>query len=80
MKNTSSQKGYGIVDFDGTGMLEIQTLDLLKFASDDEAVEQAVKDGIKIIPVKELPENFERRYYGWVDTPENRKRIAEYCK
>ena len=28
---------------------------------------------------RKLMENFERRYLGWIDTPENRKAIAEYC-
>ena len=39
-----------------------------------------MKDGIAIIPVDELPENFTRRYFGWIDTPENRERIAAFCK
>ena len=34
----------------------------------------------RIIPVDELPENFDRRYFGWVDTPENRKAIKAYCE
>ena len=38
-----------------------------------------VKDGIKIIPIEELPENFDRNYLGWIDTEENRNKIAEYC-
>lgn len=74
-------KGYDITDFDGTGMLEIQKIDELGiFKSDEEAVESAIKDGVAIIPVKELPENFDRRYLGWIDTPENRKRIVKYCE
>lgn len=73
-------KGYAIFDFDGTGMLEIEALaDVGCFGDDEEATEQAMKDGIKIIPVEELPENFDRRYLGWIDTEENRKRIASYC-
>lgn len=73
--------GYDVFDFDGTGMLEIQKIDELNiFNSDDEAVKQAIKDGIKIIPVEELPENFDRKYLGWIDTTENRKAIANYCK
>ena len=75
------KKGYDIIDFDGTGMLEIQKIDELGiFENDERAVIQAKKDGIKIIPVDELPDNFERKYFGWVDTPENRKRIEEFCK
>lgn len=73
-------KGYNIFDFDGTGMLEINKIDDVEaFDSDDEAVEAAIKDGIKVIPIEELPENFDRRYFGWIDTPENRKRIQDYC-
>lgn len=73
-------KGYDIFDFDGTGMLEINRIDAVwAFESDEKAVEQAIKDGVKIIPVEELPENFDRRYLGWIDTEENRKQIKEYC-
>ena len=76
----AKEKGYDIFDFDGTGMLEIEKIDEENvFTDDEEAVEQAIKDGIKIIPIEELPENFDRRYLGWIDTEENRKRIAEYC-
>lgn len=73
-------KGYEIFDFDGTGMLEIEALvDVGCFDGDEDAVRQAMKDGVKIIPVEELPESFDRRYLGWIDTEENRERIAAYC-
>lgn len=73
-------KGYDIFDFDGTGMLEIEKIDEENvFTNDEEAVEQAIKDGIKIIPIEELPKNFDRGYLGWIDTEENRKVIKEYC-
>lgn len=81
IQNEDMTKGYTIADFDGTGLLEIQRVDAAGiFESDDEAVEQAIKDGVKIIPVEELPEKFERRYLGWIDMPENRKAIEEYCR
>lgn len=74
-------KGYLIVNYGGTGMLEIQKDDSNNtFSSDEEAVMQAFNDGIKIIPVNELPEDFDRRYFGWIDTPENRRKIEEYCQ
>lgn len=74
-------KGYDIVDFDGTGLLEIQkTDDTSIFDTDEDAVKQAVKDGISVIPIDELPAEFKRRYLGWIDTPENRKAIENYCK
>lgn len=73
-------KGYAAVDYDGTGMLEIQRIDdEAVFPDDEAAVAQAIKDGVAIIPVDELPENFDRRYLGWIDTPENRERIRAYC-
>lgn len=73
--------GYGIFDFEGTGILEIEKTDSdNRFRNDEEAVRQAIKDGIKIIPIEDLPENFDRRYLGWIDTPENRKCIEEYCR
>lgn len=50
------------------------------FESDEDAVQQAIRDGIKLIPVKELPKNFECQYLGWIDTPKNRQMIANYCK
>lgn len=79
-ENSSVFNGYGIFDFDGTGMLQIEkTATSNRFADDEEAVEQAIKDGVKIIPVADLPENFDRKYLGWIDTEENRNRIANYC-
>ena len=74
-------KGYDIFIFNGMGILEISRIDDVEaFESDDDATEQAIKDGIKIIPVDELPETFGRRYLGWIDTPENRARIAELAE
>ena len=74
-------KGYDIFTFNGMGILEISRIDDVEaFESDDDATEQAIKDGIKIIPVDELPETFGRRYLGWIDTPENRERIAELAE
>lgn len=72
--------GYFVVSYEGTGMLEIQRIDEeAVFPSDEEAVAQATKDGIAIIPVDELPASFKRRYLGWIDTPENREHIRAYC-
>ncbi len=78
--NEDAKRGYAIFDFDCTGMLEIEMINEMGiFNGDEEAVEQAMKDGIKIIPIEELPDNFDRCYLGWIDTPENRKAIEEYC-
>ena len=74
------RKGYVIAAFNITDMLEVERDDSMNIFEDDEqAVEAAVADGIRIIPVDELPENFDRRYYGWIDTPENRRAIQRYC-
>lgn len=72
--------GYGIFDFDGTGLLELEAIgDIAAFECDDEAVKVAIANGMKFIPVAELPINFDRRYLGWIDTPENRAAIKCYC-
>lgn len=74
-------KGYSIFNYDGTGMLQIEEIDVVYAfnGNDDKAARQAAQDGIKIIPIKELPINFDRKYFGWIDTPENRMAIQEYC-
>jgi hypothetical protein len=74
-------KGYAIFDFDGTGMLEIEEIGCMDAfgGSDEKAVQKAIEDGIKIIPIEELPNNFDRKYLGWIDTEENRKAIENYC-
>ena len=74
------RKGYVIAAFDFTDMLEVERDDSMDvFEDDEQAVEAAVADRIRIIPVDELPENFDRRYYGWIDTLENRRAIQRYC-
>ena len=73
-----AERGYAIFNYDGTGMLEIEAIGGIGY--DDDAAIEAERSGFsKIIPVDELPENFDRRYFGWVDTPENRKAIQDYC-
>lgn len=84
----SAERGYDIFDFDGTGILEIEAIaDVYLSCGSDEGYDddacsiEAERSGFcKIIPVDELPENFDRRYFGWIDTPENRKAIKEYCE
>jgi len=69
---------YGHLD----NACEIESIDIVgAFTCDEDAAKQAEKDGFcKIIPVEELPEDFEYRRFGWVDTPENRAAIESYCK
>ena len=77
----SVNKGYEIFTFNGWNLYEIERIDDVNaFETEDDAVAQAIKDGIKIIPVEELPETFGRRYLGWIDTPENRAKIAELAE
>lgn len=72
--------GYGIFDFDGTGMLQLEAIDeIAAFECDAEAVKVAIANGMNFIPVADLPINFDRRYLGWLDTPENRAAIKRYC-
>lgn len=72
-------RGWGIFDFDGTGMLEVEAIVCVGAYNDAQAARLAEASGIKIIPVDDLPDNFDRRYFGWVDTEENRRKIAGYC-
>ena len=73
--------GYVICDHDGTGMYEICAIDCMDaFGGDDAAATQkAMEDGVRVIPVEDLPENFDWLYLGWIDTPENRANINKYC-
>lgn len=82
-----AERGYDIFDYDGTGMLEIERIDDIFYnteVTDEACARQAEKDGFcKIIPIQELPKAMKDEglyYFGWVDTPENRKAIEEYCK
>lgn len=87
-----AERGYTQFDYDGLGMIQIEAIGDCYPTSefddgyDDEACAyEAERSGYcKIIPVNELPENFEAnghsvRWFGWVDTLENRKAIKEYC-
>ncbi len=93
-----AERGYGIFDYDGTGILDVEAIldcypsnELEENLNSEEILDEvwaheAERTGFcKIIPVEELPENFEHegnslRWYGWVDTPENRKAIEKYCQ
>lgn len=72
-------KGYDIFDFNNSGLLEIDAIvDVMAFCTKEEAVEHAIRDGVKVIPVEELPENFDMKRLGWLDTMENRDAILKY--
>ena len=84
-----AKRGFIIIDFEGLGLLEIEAIcDAYPNGDydDDEASKEAERIGYcKIIPIDELPNPFiiygtNRRYFGWVDTPENRKNIKEWCE
>lgn len=81
-----ASRGYAIVDYIGTGMKEVEFIRDMWLNEDDpdiddtDAAMEAERTGFcKIIPVKELPDNFSLKWFGWVDTPENRKAIENYC-
>ncbi len=86
-----AERGYCEFDFDLTGLMEIERIDVCYDLSDDDVTDEdcareAERSGYcKIIPVEELPNPFiihneNRRWFGWIDTPENRKAINEYCE
>lgn len=75
--------GYAVFDYNGTGLLSVERIDDVDaFDSDSQAAEAAIANGVKIIPPRELPAcgMDEMRFLGWIDTPENRKALAEYAK
>lgn len=81
-----AERGFEIFDFDGLGLLEIEAIcDCYPDGDydDEEAAREAERIGYcKIIPAEEIPKTFilndyPRNYYGWIDTPENRKKIKE---
>ena len=70
--------GYGVF-LTRDRMYEVEMIsDMGTFDDDEEAARAAAEDGLPIIPENELPEAFEYRWFGWIDTPENRQRIHEY--
>lgn len=81
-----AERGFEIFDFDGLDLLEIEAIcDCYPDGDydDEAAAREAERIGYcKIIPAEEIPETFilndyPRNYYGWIDTPENRKKIKE---
>lgn len=82
-----AKRGFEIFDFDGLGIYEIEVIgDCYPdcgYCDDEAAAREAERIGYcKIIPAEEIPETFilndyPRNYYGWIDTPENRKKIKE---
>lgn len=74
-------KGYSTFNYDGTGLIDIEAVGDVDAFDDVVAVKEAEKDGISIIPVDQLPVNIPEnmRFYGWIDTQENRENIARYC-
>lgn len=75
-------RGYGIfetVDFPGIHIERIDEMDI--YSSDLEAAAQAEKDGIALIPIREIPEEYPYNCYRFIDTPENRAVLQKIgCK
>lgn len=84
-------KDYDVFRFEDTDLLHIEACFEGRFADDEFAVRQAVRDGFKIIPKNDpifgedgvFAESLGRdgdevRDWGWIDTPINRDRIACY--
>ncbi|MBO5969897.1 MAG: hypothetical protein J6S14_15525 [Clostridia bacterium] len=79
----SCNRGYEVFDYDCTGLLCIEKIDDIDvFECDADAAIQAAADGIAIIPKKELPDELpaDMKFYGWIDTPENRAKLIAYTK
>ncbi len=72
-------RGYTMFDYDGTGCIDIEMINdmELDFTDEDAAVHAQNNGYCKIIPVSELPVGLPEsmKFYGWVDTEENRQRL-----
>ena len=78
LEQFGDREDFVISDYDGTGCLEVVRNDAtFQLSNDQEAAELAYNLGCPIIPVDELPKGFKRRYFGWIDTEENRQCIQE---
>ena len=88
-----AERGYEVFNIFGSGLLVLERIDDCydwdgnDNVSDEDCAREAERSGYcKIIPVEELPKDFhiyigcERNYFGWIDTPENRKAIEDYCR
>lgn len=81
-----AEKGYTVFDCGNTGMLDIERIDDAYIhdqpeVSDLDCAVQAAIEGEHIIPVNQLPDELsdEFRYFGWLDTPVNRRVIRQFC-
>ena len=82
-----AERGYDVFDYGGNGILEVEHLEEC-WVEDEPAVDDrdcAIEAGMSgtypIIPINQLPEELpdELKYYGWVDTPENRRNLNIYA-
>lgn len=84
-----AERGYTIFEFENLGLLELDRIDVCYCFDDDDVTDEdcarhAAETGFcKIIPIDELPkdmmyEGYDRRYYGWIDTDDNRKRLNDF--
>lgn len=71
-----ARRGYSIFTSDfGNGAEHIELIDVMgAFENDEEAAEQAEKDGVKIIRNLKFKDPDNLAYY--IDTPENREKLA----
>lgn len=78
-KEEDARRGYSVFTSDyGNGATHIERIDDMDaFESDAEAVEQAERDGIKIIHDIELPEEHQAAY---IDIPENRELLKDLAE
>lgn len=77
------ESGYATVDWEGLGLARIEKIDELRvFSSDNAAINQAIKDGVKLIPLRDLPDGLPDDMYsrGWVDNLTNRMNIKKYVQ
>ena len=73
-------RGYGVFFSNESEMTHIERIDELGvYDSDLEAGEQAEKDGMKLIPMNEIPDEYPINAYRYLDNERNREILGSFC-
>lgn len=73
-------RGYGVFFSNDSTMAHIERIDELGvYDGDLEAGEQAEKDGMKLIPVNEIPDEYPINAYRYLDNEGNREILGLFC-
>lgn len=73
-------RGYGVFFNNESEMTHIEKIDELGVYDNDlEAGEQAEKDGMKLIPMNDIPDEYPLNAYRYPDSKRNREILEQMC-